>query len=217
MYQKCFKRALDLLLSAIGIIVLSPLLVVLWIVVLCDVGFPAIFKQERIGYKERTFRILKFRTMTNDRDIEGELLPDSKRVTKIGSFLRHSSLDELPQLLNILMGDMSIVGPRPLPPSYLPYYYPEETLRHSVRPGMTGLAQVKGRTNLTWNRKLELDIQYVNNLSFGLDCRIVLQTISKVLRKSDVRDSAIEGPLSECRKKQGVAYREAEQSDNATH
>lgn len=199
-----------MVISVIAIIAGSPLLVVLWIVVMCDVGFPVLFKQERVGYKEQPFSILKFRSMTNERDYEGCLLPDSERVTRIGAFLRHSSLDELPQLFNVLLGDMSIVGPRPLPPSYLPYYYPEERLRHSVRPGITGLAQVSGRTNLTWDKKLELDVQYVERLSFGLDCRVLFRTIGKVLGKSDIRDFAIEGPLSHCRDRQNIADGEAD-------
>jgi len=209
-YRKCIKRILDIVFSSITIIVASPLFVIIGIAELGDVGFPVFFRQQRVGYKERCFNILKFRSMRNECDSKGFLLPDSERVTRIGAFLRHSSLDELPQLFNVLKGDMSIVGPRPLPPSYLPYYRPEERIRHSVRPGITGLAQINGRTALTWDKKLELDVQYVNTMSFWLDCKIVFHTISKVIRRSDIRDSAIEGPISQCRQIQCVGHEEAD-------
>ncbi len=159
MYRNCMKRCLDFLLSLCGLILLSPVLLILAVLVRVKLGSPVLFKQERPGRNEKIFTLCKFRTMTDEKDEKGNLLPDAVRLTKFGKFLRGTSLDELPELLNILEGDMSIVGPRPLLVSYLPYYSERERLRHSVRPGLTGLAQVSGRNYIDWDRRLEKDVE----------------------------------------------------------
>lgn len=159
MYRNCMKRCLDFLLSLCGLILLSPVLLILAVLVRVKLGSPVLFKQERPGKNEKIFTLCKFRTMTDEKDEKGNLLPDAVRLTKFGKFLRGTSLDELPELLNILKGDMSIVGPRPLLVSYLPYYSERERLRHSVRPGLTGLAQVSGRNYIDWDRRLAKDVE----------------------------------------------------------
>ncbi len=216
-YRKCTKRVLDVAVSTAALIILSPLMVVIGLLVARDLGRPVIFRQRRVGLNEQTFEVLKFRSMVDARDDHGKLLPDSERVTRLGQYIRHTSLDELPQLVNVLRGDMSIVGPRPLPVHYLPYYRPYERTRHTVTPGITGLAQVEGRTSLTWDEKLGLDVEYVKKFSFLLDCRIALKTVKRVLGRSDIRDTAIEGPLSACRAQEAaIARRESDdQVDNA--
>lgn len=185
-YRKYIKRVLDVLLSGFAIAVLSPIMLIVAILVRVKLGSPVIFKQERPGKHEKLFKLFKFRTMTDVRDEKGELLSDEDRLTKFGRTLRATSLDELPELLNIFRGDMSIVGPRPLLVRYLPFYKDEELLRHSVRPGLTGLAQVNGRNNIDWDERLEYDVKYVKNITFFEDVKIILQTIGKVLKRSDI-------------------------------
>ncbi|KNE18795.1 sugar transferase [Virgibacillus pantothenticus] len=185
-YRRFLKRPMDFILSLIAIIVLSPLLIVIAILVKTKLGTPILFKQRRPGMNEEIFTMYKFRTMTNEEDDNGYLLPDSERLTKFGEFLRSTSLDELPELFNILKGDMSIVGPRPLLERYLPYYSKVEKLRHTVRPGLTGLAQVNGRNNLEWSDRLEIDIEYVRNINLLLDLSIILKTITKTIRSEDI-------------------------------
>ncbi len=204
MYKNCVKRCLDLLLSLCGILVLSPVLLVLCVLVRVKLGSPVLFRQERPGKNERIFTLCKFRTMTDEKDENGDLLPDAVRLTKFGRFLRATSLDELPELFNILKGDMSIIGPRPLLVSYLPYYSEREKLRHSVRPGLTGLAQVSGRNFLDWDRRLEKDVEYVENLSFGMDVKVLWMTVQTVLGHSEevAEDTnAVEGNFAQIRRK----------------
>lgn len=204
MYKNCIKRCLDFLLSLCGIIVLSPLLLVISLLVRVKLGSPVLFRQERPGKNERIFTLCKFRTMTDGKDENGELLPDAVRLTKFGKFLRATSLDELPELFNILKGDMSIIGPRPLLVSYLPYYSDRERVRHSVRPGLTGLAQVSGRNFIDWDRRLEKDVEYVENLSFGMDIKVLWMTVQTVLGHSEevAEDTnAVEGNFAQIRRK----------------
>lgn len=188
MYKKWIKRLLDILLSLCLLIVLSPVLLTLAVLVRVRLGSPVLFTQERPGYGEKIFTLYKFRTMTDERDGEGNLLPDSERLTSFGKFLRASSLDEVPEFFNILKGDMSFIGPRPLLVSYLPYYTKEEALRHTVRPGLTGLAQVCGRNFLDWDRRLEKDVEYVKGLSFSMDCRVLALTVKAVFSRSGVAE-----------------------------
>lgn len=204
MYRNCIKRGLDFLLSLCGIILLSPVLIVLFILVRVKLGSPVLFKQERPGRGEKIFTLCKFRTMTDEKDEEGNLLPDAVRLTKFGKFLRGTSLDELPELFNILKGDMSIIGPRPLLVSYLPYYTEREKLRHSIRPGLTGLAQVSGRNFIDWDRRLEKDVEYVENLSFMMDVKVLWMTVQTVLGHTEevAEDTnAVEGNFAQIRKK----------------
>lgn len=202
MYKKYIKRLLDIVLSLCILIVLSPLLAVLAVLVRVKLGSPVLFKQERPGLHEKIFTLYKFRTMTDERDGEGKLLPDKDRLTAFGKFLRSSSLDELPEFFNILKGDMSFIGPRPLLVSYLPYYTKEEALRHTVRPGLTGLAQVSGRNFLDWDRRLAKDVEYVKGLSFAMDMRVLFMTVKVVLGKSDVAEDTnqAEGNFAQIRK-----------------
>ena len=186
MYAKYFKRILDFILSLIAIIILSPVLLIVAILVRIKLGSPVIFKQERPGKNEKIFTLYKFRTMTDKKDENGNLLPDSERLTKFGKALRSTSLDELPELFNILKGDMAIVGPRPLAVQYLPYYTKEEKHRHNVRPGLTGLAQVNGRNCLSWEERFKYDIKYVRNISILQDLKIILKTIIKVFKRQDI-------------------------------
>ena len=181
MYRNFFKRLFDILLSLIGIIVASPILIILYILVLIFMGYPVIFKQQRPGKNEKIFNLYKFRTMTNKKDKNGKLLPDEKRLTKFGKFLRKSSLDELPELFNILFGQMSFIGPRPLLVEYLDYYTEEEHHRHDIRPGLTGWAQVHGRNLVNWDERFKLDLEYVKKVSFLMDLKIVFLTIKTVL------------------------------------
>ena len=202
MYRKVIKRLLDFIVSLIGLIILSPVFVVLMILVRVKLGSPVFFHQNRPGRNEKIFGLMKFRTMTDERDEKGELLPDSRRLTSFGKFLRKTSLDELPELLNILKGDMSIIGPRPLLVSYLPYYTKREQLRHSVRPGLTGLAQASGRNYLDWDKRMDKDVEYVENLSFAMDLKVIGMTIQTVLGHSDevAEDTnAVEGNFAQIR------------------
>ncbi len=204
MYRNCMKRCLDFLLSLCGLILLSPVLLILAVLVRVKLGSPVLFKQERPGKNEKIFTLCKFRTMTDEKDEKGNLLPDAVRLTKFGKFLRGTSLDELPELLNILKGDMSIVGPRPLLVSYLPYYSERERLRHSVRPGLTGLAQVSGRNYIDWDRRLAKDVEYVENLSFRMDMKVLWMTVQTVLGHTEevAQDTnAVEGNFAEIRRK----------------
>ena len=185
-YRNFFKRFLDILLSGIALVLLSPVMLVTAILVRVKLGSPVIFTQERPGKNEKIFRLFKFRTMTDKRDENGDLLPDEERLTRFGRTLRTTSLDELPELLNIFIGDMSIVGPRPLLVRYLPYYTDAQKARHSVRPGLTGLAQVNGRNNVGWDERLGFDVEYVRNISFTGDVKIIFKTVGKVLKRSDI-------------------------------
>lgn len=186
MYQKCIKRVLDIVLSGLALILLSPIILITAFLVKVKLGSPVIFKQERPGKDEKLFKLLKFRTMTDKKDKNGNLLSDEERLTKFGRKLRTTSLDELPELVNIFKGDMSIVGPRPLLKRYLPFYKEEERIRHSVRPGLTGLAQINGRNNVDWDERLSYDVKYVKHITFGEDVRIIFRTIGKVLKRSDI-------------------------------
>ena len=186
MYRNFFKRLLDILISLTGMIVLSPILLIVWVLVRVKLGKPAFFTQQRPGKNGKIFKLYKFRSMTDERDENGELLPDEVRLTGFGRFLRSTSLDEIPELFNILKGDMSLIGPRPLLVKYLPYYSEEESHRHDIRPGLTGLAQVNGRNAIGWEERFRYDVKYVNNLSFGLDCKILLMTVGKVINRSGV-------------------------------
>ncbi len=197
MYRHFFKRLSDIVISGCGLIILSPLYLIVAVLVRVKLGSPVIFHQERPGLNEEIFTLCKFRTMTDARGADGELLPDADRLTSFGSFLRKTSLDELPELWNIFKGDMSIVGPRPLLVGYLPYYTKREQLRHSVRPGLTGLAQVSGRNMVKWDNRLAKDVEYVENLSFLLDVKILWQTAAVVLNSDSVavETDSVEGFL----------------------
>ncbi len=186
MYRHIIKRILDFMLSLVGLICLSPVFLVICILVRFKLGSPVFFKQTRITKDERPFKIIKFRTMTDAHDTNGNLLIDKERFTKFGNFLRNSSLDELPELLNVLKGDMSLVGPRPLYPIYLPYYTKEENIRHSVRGGITGLAQIHGRALCRWNDRFAYDVKYVKEMSFVNDVKILWRTFFKVASESDI-------------------------------
>ena len=180
-YQDTIKPFLDFICALLGLILLSPIFLLVWLcLAIANHGKP-FFYQRRPGKGGRIFTIVKFRTMNNRRDKEGQLLPDAERLTVVGSFVRKTSLDELPQLLNVLKGDMSFVGPRPLLPEYLPLYTDRQRIRHNVKPGITGWAQVNGRNAIGWEQKFEYDVWYVENLSFGLDVRIIFKTIKKVV------------------------------------
>lgn len=195
LYEKFFKRILDFTAAVILFICLLPVFAAIAIAVRINMGSPVIFSQPRPGKNEKIFRVMKFRTMTSEKDERGNLLPDNRRLTKLGAFLRKTSLDEIPQLLNVIKGDMSFIGPRPLVVEYLPYYTEEEKLRHSVRPGITGLAQINGRNNITWEEKFSYDIKYAKNISFWMDVKIAFLTLVKVLKRSDVQVSNTEEPL----------------------
>ena len=185
-YEKYVKRPLDFCSAALLLILLSPLMAVVAARVRIQLGAPVIFHQQRPGRNERVFNLCKFRTMTDARDKNGDLLPDAKRLTKLGSTLRRTSLDELPELVNILKGDMSFVGPRPLLVRYLPWYTEREKRRHEVRPGLTGLAQVSGRNFIGWDKRLDLDVRYADRITFLGDLRILIKTIHNVLCQEDV-------------------------------
>lgn len=186
MYRKWIKRLLDIILSFVGIFLLSWLYVILWVLVRVKLGGPALFTQERPGKDGKLFKLYKFRSMTDERDENGELLPDEVRLTSFGRLLRSTSLDELPELFNILKGDMSLIGPRPLLVQYLPLYNEEQKHRHDVRPGLTGLAQVNGRNAITWEKKFAYDVEYVRKLSFGLDCKILIRTVQAVFKREGI-------------------------------
>ena len=186
MYQKYIKRPMDFTLSLLAIIVLSPVMGITALLVKIKLGSPVLFKQPRPGFKGKIFTLYKFRSMTDERDETGELLPDAVRLTKFGKILRKTSLDELPELFNILKGDMSIIGPRPLSTRYIEYYTPEEFARHSVRPGLSGLAQISGRNNLQWEERFAYDIEYIQNISFLGDISIIFRTVIKTFKSEDI-------------------------------
>lgn len=192
MYKKYVKRILDIILSLLAIIILSPLLIIISILVLIFMGRPIFFKQPRLGKNEKIFNMYKFRTMTNKKDKDGNLLPDDQRLPKFGNLLRKTSLDELPEFFCILNGSMSFVGPRPLLVKYLPYYTEEEHHRHDVRPGLTGLAQANGRNLVNWDERFKLDLEYVNNVSLKMDIKVILKTISVVLKREGITDGKTE-------------------------
>ena len=187
MYKQYFKRILDLSFSGLGLLALSPLIggISLWLHY-ANKGAGAFFFQERPGKDTKIFRVVKFKTMTDDKDENGELLPDAKRLTKVGKLIRSTSLDEIPQLWNVFKGDMSLIGPRPLLKEYLPLYSPEQARRHEVRPGITGWAQVNGRNSISWQKKFEYDTWYVDNISFKTDLKILFKTIKKVIRRESI-------------------------------
>lgn len=192
MYKNCVKRILDLLIVTCVLLIIWPFLLIVTVLLwLFNDGAGAFFTQERPGYKGKIFRIIKFKTMNEKRDSEGNLLPDRKRITKFGAIVRNLSIDELPQLINVFIGDMSIIGPRPLLVQYLPLYSAEQARRHDVRPGITGWAQCHGRNNLSWTKKFELDVWYVDHVSFKMDCEIIWLTLKKVLKRSDIDNEIV--------------------------
>lgn len=186
MYKKYVKRFLDIIISLCGLIILSPIILIVAILVRIKLGSPVIFKQDRPGKNEKIFKLYKFRSMSDKKDENGKLLPDSERLTKFGKILRATSLDEIPELVNILKGEMSLIGPRPLSVMYLPYYNETEKHRHDVRPGLTGLAQINGRNVLNWEDRFAYDIEYINNITFMNDLKILFKTFYKVIKKEDV-------------------------------
>lgn len=186
MLQQKIKRIIDFLLALIGLMLSSSILLIVAILVKTKLGSPILFRQQRVGLNGEIFEMVKFRTMRDATDLEGNPLPDEERLTKFGQLLRKTSLDELPELWNVLKGDMSLVGPRPLLVEYLPLYSKEQMKRHHVRPGITGYAQVNGRNNISWTKKFELDVYYVENFSLWLDLKILFQTVAKVLGQADI-------------------------------
>ena len=187
MYRHFFKRFFDFCMSLLALLLIGWFLIIVYVwLTIANKGAGAFFFQERPGKDEKLFRIIKFKTMTDERDAEDNLLPDKDRITKVGRVVRRLSIDELPQLINVLKGDMSFIGPRPLLPEYLPWYTEREKLRHSVRPGMSGWAQVNGRNNLSWDEKLALDVYYVEHLTLGMDVKVIMKTIVNVLEHKDV-------------------------------
>lgn len=190
MYKHFFKRLIDFILVLCVLLVIWPILLIitLWLN-FANKGAGAFFTQDRPGKNGKIFKVIKYKTMTDERDAEGNLLPDADRLTKVGRFVRSTSIDELPQLINVLKGDMALIGPRPLLPQYLPLYSPEQARRHEVRPGITGWAQVHGRNAISWTKKFEYDVWYVDHCSFILDFKIIFLTINKVIRRSDINST----------------------------
>lgn len=187
MYKNYFKRVIDFTIVFMALSVIWPFLLIIYIwLTIANKGAGAIFYQERPGKDEKIFKVMKFKSMTDERDADGNLLPEAKRLTKVGAFIRKTSMDELPQLINVLKGDMALIGPRPLLPKYLPLYNEEQHRRHDVRPGITGWAQVNGRNNVTWTEKFKLDVWYVDNCSLLLDIKIIFMTIKNVLSSKDI-------------------------------
>lgn len=187
LYRRFFKRFLDFWIALVALICLSPLMLVVTIWLhFANKGAGAFFLQERPGLHGKIFRIIKFKTMTDERDADGNLLPDVQRLTRVGKFVRSTSIDELPQLINVFKGDMALIGPRPLLVEYLPYYTEREQLRHTVRPGISGWAQIHGRNNLNWDKRLELDAWYAERVTLRLDCVVILKTLENVIRRKDV-------------------------------
>lgn len=214
-YERIFKRVIDFTVTLIGFVIISPIFILLCLLVRIKLGSPVFFKQKRCGKDEKTFEMIKFRTMTDARDENGNLLPDTDRFTKFGNFLRNSSLDELPELLNVLKGDMSLVGPRPLYPFYLPYYTEKESLRHSVRGGITGLAQINGRALLRWNERFAMDVEYVSKITFLGDIKILWNTFFKVFKQDDIGIPSVteEGGLHIVREVQRPEYLSSVEKD----
>lgn len=190
MYKHFFKRLLDILISGIALLLIGwfLLIVALWLH-FANKGAGAFFLQERPGKNEKIFKVIKFKTMTDERDSEGRLLPDEKRLTKVGKFVRSTSIDELPQLLNVFKGDMSLIGPRPLLPQYLPLYSPEQHRRHEVRPGISGWAQCHGRNAISWTEKFKLDVWYVDHCTLWTDLQVIWLTVGKVLKRADINEA----------------------------
>lgn len=204
MYRYFFKRLIDFTIVLIALLIIWPFLVVITIWLhYANKGAGAFFFQERPGLNGKIFKVIKFKTMTDERDSNGELLPDEARITKVGKFVRSTSIDELPQLINVLKGDMALIGPRPLLVKYLPYYTDREKLRHTVRPGISGWAQVNGRNTISWDKKLAYDVEYVENLSFMMDVRVILKTIKNVIAREGVVLQAIPD-LDEYRKNENA-------------
>lgn len=192
MYKNCFKRVIDFTIVFVSLMIIWPVLAIITIWLhFANKGAGAFFYQERPGKDEKIFKVIKFKTMTDERDANGNLLPDEQRITKVGKFVRSTSIDELPQLINVLKGDMSLIGPRPLLVKYLPYYTEEERLRHTVRPGISGWAQVNGRNTIAWDKKLAYDVEYVKNLSLMMDIKVLIKTIKNVLSRADIVLQAI--------------------------
>ena len=187
MYKHFFKRVIDFTIALVALLVIWPILLIIYIwLTIANKGAGALFYQERPGKDEKIFRVMKFKSMTDERDAEGNLLPNEKRITSVGRFIRKTSLDELPQLINVLKGDMALIGPRPLLPEYLPYYTERERLRHTVRPGISGWAQVNGRNAVKWDDRLEMDAYYVEHLGLMMDLKVIFRTIKNVLERKDI-------------------------------
>ena len=190
MYKKYIKRLLDFSIVLVALLIIWPILLIITIWLhFANKGAGAFFTQDRPGKGGKIFKVIKFKTMTDERDAEGNLLPDAERLTKVGRFVRSTSIDELPQLINVLKGDMSLIGPRPLLPQYLPLYSPEQARRHEVRPGVTGWAQCHGRNAITWTEKFKLDVWYVDNISFWTDVKVIFITLKKVLFREDINSA----------------------------
>ena len=203
MYKHFFKRVIDFTIALVALLVIWPILLIIYIwLTIANKGAGALFYQERPGLHGKIFKVIKFKTMTDERDAEGKLLPDADRLTKVGRLVRSTSIDELPQLINVLKGDMALIGPRPLLVRYLPWYTEEESHRHDVRPGISGYAQSHGRNTVTWDEKLATDIWYVNHVSLKTDLCIIFKTIKSVLLRESVEVSGVEA-LDVCRKKEG--------------
>jgi len=204
MYARFFKRPLDFFCALSAILCLSPILVVLTILGAIKMKGNPFFTQPRPGLNEKIFKLIKFRTMTNEKDANGNLLPDDVRLNAYGKFLRSTSLDELPELFNILKGDMAVIGPRPLLVEYLPYYTEKERHRHDVRPGLSGWAQINGRNSVNWNRRFELDVEYVESISLLMDVKIILKTLKKVFVRENIAEDTnkVEGNFAEIRRNQ---------------
>lgn len=192
MYKHFFKRVIDFFIAFAALVCISPILLVIYIwLTIANKGAGAIFYQERPGKDEKIFKVMKFKSMTDEKGPDGKLLPDADRLTKVGKFVRSTSLDELPQLINVLKGDMALIGPRPLRTYYLPLYSKEQHRRHDVRPGITGWAQVNGRNNINWTKKFEYDVWYVDHCSLWLDIKIIFMTVKKVLFREDINNDAV--------------------------
>jgi lipopolysaccharide/colanic/teichoic acid biosynthesis glycosyltransferase len=192
MYKNYFKRVIDFVIVLTALLIIWPFLLIIYIwLTIANKGAGALFYQERPGKDGKIFKVMKFKSMTDERDVDGNLLPDAQRLTKVGSFVRRTSIDELPQLINVLKGDMALIGPRPLRVHYLPLYSKEQARRHEVRPGITGWAQVNGRNNISWTKKFELDVWYVDHCSLLTDIKVILLTIKKVLFREDINNDAV--------------------------
>lgn len=215
MYKKYIKRFLDIICALLAMIVFCWLYAIVALLVRIKLGSPVIFRQKRVGWKEKEFYLYKFRSMSDAKDKDGNLLPDSQRLTNFGRILRSTSLDELPEAWNILKGDMSVIGPRPWGPVYLPYYTEEEHHRHDVRPGLSGLAQVHGRTAATWDDRLKYDLEYVRHVSLTGDIRIIFLTVLKAVQRSDVAGAEVQGNFDDYRKNQWKREKE-EREQNLT-
>lgn len=189
MYRNCIKRLLDFIISLVTLLVFSPIFIILMIIGFISLGGNPFFVQKRPGKNEKIFNMIKFRSMSNKKDKNGNLLKDKDRITSYGNFIRKTSIDELPELINVLIGDMSLVGPRPLLVEYLPYYTNEEKHRHDVRPGITGLAQINGRNYISWEETFKLDVEYTKNITFINDASIIFKTISKIIKRDDITDA----------------------------